>query len=163
MMRVLLAAALVVALAGCKGRDDQVQTKAPKDATAAVEALQQRLVTDLGEVSAVKGANTDTVPCEAAGGEVPKDGRYYVLGAYQFEMPLSEHFAALGRLRDTLAAQGWQITEFRPLTSGGGALSARNPADGFGFTLTTAGTQTSLGALITSACYRPPSRDMVNF
>jgi len=163
MIRVLLAAALVLALAGCKGKDDQVQTRAPKDATAAVEALQQRLVTGLGGVTAVKGADTDTVPCEGKGGEVAKDGRYYVLGAYQFEMPMSEHVAALGRLRDALAADGWEITEFRPLTSGGGALTARNPADGFGFSLTTAGTKTSIGALITSACYHPPSRDMVNF
>jgi hypothetical protein len=137
---------------GCGNKGDDVEIKAPEQATTAVKAYAEATRTAAG-VAAFSHANEDVSPCEGRAGELSNPEEvYYVQGIYQLMVPADEQADALAKVRQAWETDGFTIKDARTVTGGRGKVSAAT-TDGYSLSLTS-GEPPAMVLLVSSPCYR---------
>lgn len=148
--------AFALAATGCDNTDKDgtnVQAATEADVTQQVNELADQIVGVIGDTT-LSNPTSNAAPCENDTGDDSGEVNY-VLGTYQIFLANDRHQAAFTQVRDHWRAQNWTITEdrFNEQTREG-SVSAKEPADGSTFTLSSSASPKMLTLLITSACYR---------
>ncbi|RZU51325.1 hypothetical protein EV385_3140 [Krasilnikovia cinnamomea] len=142
---------LLGATVGCDKGSDDVQTRNADDVAREVQQYADQVVTIIGDTKLTNGV-VDTSPCEGKRGETDGDIRT-TYGIYQ--LPVSDHAAAIGRLRQAWNAAGWRITDDRTVGQRGeGVLAAEAPNGGLNASITSTTPPTHVKLSIYSACYQ---------
>ncbi len=152
--RVVVAAATVIAVAGCSNTKDNMQTVAEHQI---IQQVHQQAI-QIAQVAGgeLKILDESAAPCEGRRGELSEE-IYTVQGSYQLPIPEAEHDAALARLRDAWQQQGYTITTDQTVSSSGYArLEADNP-DRYHLFVASTIPPTMLAVGINSPCYRSPT------
>ncbi|GIM90930.1 hypothetical protein Ato02nite_027230 [Paractinoplanes toevensis] len=142
-----------LAVAGCDGGKDDVETKTIDDAKAVVQARAESVAGQLGGV--LTRPSLLDAPCTGRRGESGGDGVYFIQGGYQVALPAAEHVATAARVRDEWKAAGWTITDNR--TIGTTAILAATTPDEFKVHLESTVQGSALALLVYSPCYGSPS------
>jgi hypothetical protein len=150
----LLTATLAIGLTACttKGNDD-VQTKAPDQATSEVKQYAETTRTAIG-AGAFTQANENVTPCEGRAGELsdPEDV-YYVQGNYQLLVPADQQADTLAKAREQWERDGHTITKERSFGPDGTGEVSASSSDGHTLTLSS-GQPPAMLLLVASPCYR---------
>jgi hypothetical protein len=151
----LVSAALLVAVVagGCTDKGDNVETRAPEQATGQVKRYADTTRAAVG-VDAFSQAGENVTPCEGRAGELSDpDEVYYVQGIYQVMVPAGQQADALARARQRWQADGLTIKAERTFGADGtGEVSAATD-DGYSLSLTS-GQPPAMALLVSSPCYR---------
>jgi len=154
-----LAALLMVgalALAGCTSQKEKpMQVKTQAQAETLVRGHADAVAAMLGVKAADHETGVKPSPCQGKGGEVAKDGRFYMQGNYQLPLPAGEHPRVLAALRDQWQRDGYQIKEFRMFNETEGTVAAESPADEVQISAESTRPATALAVLILTPCYLP--------
>ena len=147
-------AALVMTLvAACTMWGDDMETKTEQEAKALVQQRAEQ-VTELIGAGQPKFIGLDPTTCTGRFGE--EDRRIFsVQGTYRLPLEASRQIEVLARVKEHWKAQGYTIPEDRTIDAISGILSA-TAADGYDFSLITAGGSTALGYIINSPCFTSP-------
>lgn len=145
-------------LAGCAGAkdSDRMQHKTPQQAAAdflpQVDSVLASL--DIQRESMEVRANR----CEGAGGET-RDDLFYVWVGVRGLAPGHDIARQIEAAHARWQAQGWEITRFRTLDSGGVNLTATDPASGNTYTLDSGfkpAPEAYLAAFFNTPCFQSP-------
>ena len=145
-------------LAGCAGAKDsqRMQHKTPQQAAAEFLPQVERVLAslDIRRESMEVPANR----CEGEGGET-RDDLFYVWVGVRGLAPGDDIARQIEAAHARWQAQGWEITRFRTLDSGGVNLTATDPASGNTYTLDSGfkpAPQAYLAAFFNTPCFQSP-------
>ncbi|GAA4964583.1 hypothetical protein [Actinoplanes utahensis] len=146
--------------AGCtptdpKGKDAPLPTRPFAEVTQQAEA-DAKIITDAAP-DAEKSLWTATpAPCTGQNGEFADDDRWYLAAGFVLDVPPSDQFTTLGRIKTALQNKGWVITGEESFADGTrGDLTAHNPATGHTTNLFTTKDRTGIAVSVDSPCYMP--------
>ncbi|GAA2582513.1 hypothetical protein GCM10010435_70280 [Winogradskya consettensis] len=146
---------LLLALAACTDKGEDVQTKPQADAKAQVEQLATAARTAAG-IASFSQSNANISGCDGRAGEISDpDEVYYVQGIYQLLVPAEQQAAAIAKVRDAWKQAGHTIKTERTFDSGGGEIIAVT-TDEYDLSLGT-GEPPAMSLLVSSPCYRNAS------
>lgn len=139
-------------------KEKPLRVMAEAEATRIADEYAQATIKAIGTV--IKSEQTDSgpAPCEGRGGEVAKDGRYYIQHLYLVTVPAGQDVPTLERLRTHWQRSGYEVTQFRTFPSGGGEAAARNGQDGYQMHITSTDTPAILSLAVYSPCLMPPGK-----
>lgn len=154
--RLAVAACLLLGLVGCgddDGSGDDVRTRPASEVEQEVQRYAERVVSIIGDTELTSPV-IDSRPCDGQGGETREDVRS-VYGIYQIPLPVTEHQAALERIRRAWGADGWRIAEDRAVgDQGEGVLAGAAPEGGLTASLTSTVPPRALKLSVYSGCFR---------
>ncbi|HZM80064.1 MAG TPA: hypothetical protein VFC19_30385 [Candidatus Limnocylindrales bacterium] len=115
--------------------------------------------TAIATVVGVDARRTETLvtpmACENEFGQLAEDGRFYVQGTWQMPLPPGEQAAALARLHDGWAAQGFEIKQFEMFSETEGVVIAENPVDEVEVMVESGRPPIAVAVMVMTPCYQP--------
>ncbi|WP_158009754.1 hypothetical protein [Carbonactinospora thermoautotrophica] len=153
----------IVAALTCGGcgstKDEPMRVMAEDEATRIAEQHAQAVIKVIAPAQKPDPGGSGSAPCEGRGGEIAKDGRYYVQHIYQVPVSPDRQIATLERLRDHWRQAGYEIQRFRVFPDGkGGEVAARNAQDGYQISVETTDPPTAVSLAVYSPCLMPPGK-----
>jgi hypothetical protein len=137
---------------GDKG-DDDVETKAPEQATSQVKQYAETTRTAAG-VDRFSQSSENVTPCEGRAGEVSNpDEVYYVQGIYQLMIPADQQADALAQVRQRWQGDGLTIKSERSFGPDGTGEIVAATDTGYSLSLTS-GQPPAMLLLVSSPCYQ---------
>lgn len=156
--------AIIFLLGGCMSEKDAMNKPLPRMSQEHARQWAKHFTESMARSANVKVTEKSMKPefnrCVGKGNETPEDGRFILDHYTRAPVPVSEHFRAVGRVRDDLKKNGYKIETFQKAEGKNQyvTLEASSPRKGFTVSVEGDHSEDSLRFTVSTPCLMPPGK-----